>query len=187
MTDSAFLEQMRTGEPVRPDSEQAEELEKLSWRARWLTNYLNCVPHRPPIVRRILSELTGRDVPEDVDVWTPVYVQIGLGLSFGRRVRIEQGVHLLDLGGISLGDGVCIGCGSIIMTSLPGVHLPDRNIIYPAPVNVEKDVWIGPGVTIMPGVTIGAGAVISPGSLVAEDVGAATVAAGRPARYVRDI
>lgn len=187
MEDREFLKLAESGAPIEPDTPLAEKLEELSWNARWITNYLNCVAHRPEIVRAILSRLTAHDVHHDVRVYPPFYAQIGLGIRFGRRVFIDQGVHLLDVGGIRLGDDVSIGCDVNIMTSLPGLAVKERRILYPAPVTVGDGVWIGPGVTVLPGVKIGPGAVISPGSLVADDVDARTVAAGRPAHYVRDI
>lgn len=187
MTDSEFLQQMLDGVPVEPETPLEQKLHKLSWEARWTTNYLNCVAHRPHIVRAILAELTGRGIHDDVEVLPPFYAQIGIGISLGRRVFIDQSVHLLDLGGIRIGDDVSISCDVNIMTSLPGVRPEQRRVLFPAGVTIEDGVWIGPGATVLPGVTIGAGAVISPGSLVAEDVEPKTVAAGRPASYVRDL
>lgn len=40
---------------------------------------------------------------------------------------------------------------------------------------------------IMPGVTIGEGAIVGAGSLVTKDIPAWTVAAGRPAKVVKEI
>jgi len=40
---------------------------------------------------------------------------------------------------------------------------------------------------VMPGVTVGEGAIVGAGALVTKDIPAWTVAAGRPARVIRDI
>jgi phosphonate metabolism protein (transferase hexapeptide repeat family) len=54
-----------------------------------------------------------------------------------------------------------------------------------SPVILGHDVWIGHGVTVLPGVQIGTGAAIGAGSVVTKDVAAFTVAAGVPARPLR--
>jgi acetyltransferase-like isoleucine patch superfamily enzyme len=54
------------------------------------------------------------------------------------------------------------------------------------PIVIGDEVWIGAGATIMSGVTIGDGAVVAAASVVTADVPSATVAAGNPARVVRE-
>lgn len=51
---------------------------------------------------------------------------------------------------------------------------------------IGNDVWIGENVTVMPGVKIGDGAIIGKNSTVASDIPPYTVAAGNPARVVRE-
>ena len=51
---------------------------------------------------------------------------------------------------------------------------------------VGNDVWIGENVTVMPGVKIGDGAIIGKNSTVASDIPPYTVAAGNPARVIRE-
>lgn len=52
-------------------------------------------------------------------------------------------------------------------------------------VSIGHDTWIGHGVVIMPGVTIGNGAVIGSNSVVTKDVPAYAIAAGAPAKVLR--
>ncbi|GGR67705.1 acetyltransferase-like isoleucine patch superfamily enzyme [Nocardioides luteus] len=49
------------------------------------------------------------------------------------------------------------------------------------------DVWLGTSVTVAAGVRIGADTVIGAGSVVLSDIPAGVVAAGRPARVIRDV
>jgi acetyltransferase-like isoleucine patch superfamily enzyme len=56
-----------------------------------------------------------------------------------------------------------------------------------APVIIEDDVWIGTNCIVLKGVTIGRGAVIAAGAVVTRSVPAFTVAAGNPARVVKQI
>ena len=52
---------------------------------------------------------------------------------------------------------------------------------------IGNAVWVGGGVTIGAGVTVGDGAIIAAGSVVTRDVPARTIAAGNPARVLREI
>jgi acetyltransferase-like isoleucine patch superfamily enzyme len=56
-----------------------------------------------------------------------------------------------------------------------------------APVLIGRNCWIGTGATIMRGVTIGDGAVIGAMSLVTSDVPPGMLAAGNPARVIREL
>lgn len=92
-------------------------------------------------------------------------------------------------GTISLGTGVRIGAH----TSLLGFNhsmAPDRPI-HRQPqssqgITIGDDVWIGSHVVVVDGVTIGDHCVIGAGAVVTKDVPAWTVAAGNPARRIRD-
>ena len=59
--------------------------------------------------------------------------------------------------------------------------------MYPRPVNIGKNVWIGSNSTICPGVTIGDNAVIGAGSVVTKDVPENMVAVGVPAKVIKSI
>ena len=56
-----------------------------------------------------------------------------------------------------------------------------------APVAIGDDVWLARGVVVLPGATIGEGAVIGAGSVVTRHIPPWVVAAGQPARVVREI
>ena len=52
---------------------------------------------------------------------------------------------------------------------------------------IEDGVMIGMNTTIMPGVKIGEGAIIGAKSLVIDDIPAWTIAAGNPAKVIKNI
>lgn len=55
------------------------------------------------------------------------------------------------------------------------------------PIRIERNVWIGFESCVLPGVTIGEGSVIGARSVVTESVPPFTIAAGNPARHIREI
>ena len=54
-------------------------------------------------------------------------------------------------------------------------------------IHLKKGCSTGTGTLIMPGVTIGEGAIVGAGSLVTKDIPAWTIAAGRPAKVIKEI
>lgn len=66
------------------------------------------------------------------------------------------------------------------------LYIDDEVQVETAPVVIEDNVWIGMNATILKGVTIGRGAVIGAGSVVTKSIPPRTVAAGNPARVVRE-
>ena len=62
-----------------------------------------------------------------------------------------------------------------------------RQNIYPKPIKIGNNVWIGSNATILQGITIGDGAIIGANSVVKKDVPENTIAAGVPAKTIRKI
>jgi len=56
-----------------------------------------------------------------------------------------------------------------------------------ADVIIESDVWLGTGVKVMSGVCIGQGTVVVAGSIVTKSLPAGVLAAGVPAKVLRNI
>ena len=120
-------------------------------------------------------------------MFPPFYTDFGKNITIGRHVFINACCHFQDHGGVTLGDGCQIGHNVVFATLNHGLAPDKRKEMYPAPIRLGKNVWVGSNSTILCGVTVGDNAVIAAGSVVTKDVAPGTVVAGVPARYIKDI
>ncbi|MFG2279663.1 acyltransferase [Streptomyces asoensis] len=92
-------------------------------------------------------------------------------------------------GRVTLGDGVRIGAHTSLLGFNHGfapeepVH---RQPLTSKGIVVGDDVWIGSNVVVLDGVTIGDHCVVGAGAVVTKDLAPWTIAAGNPARPLRD-
>lgn len=139
-------------------------------------------------LRTAFSELIGRPVGERFMVIPPFSTDCGLNIIIGANVFINQGCHFMDMGGITIGDDVMIGPKvNLVSAGHPVSPSERRNGIVAKPITIGNNVWIGAAATILPGVTVGDDAVIAAGAVVSRDVPAGTMAAGVPARVLKQL
>lgn len=113
-------------------------------------------------------------------------IQIGRAGISGATICAAKGIYI--------GDYTGIGANSKLYDT-------DFHVINPAKrrnqssildakadvINIENDVWISADVTVLKGVTIGEGAVIGAASVVTKNIPKLTLAAGNPAKIIRQI
>lgn len=162
-------------------------MNEMSDEARRITFQLNTAYHTPEEVRRLLSELFGYTVPASLRVFPPFYTDFGKNITVGENVFINACCHFQDHGGVTLGDGCQIGHNVVFATLNHGLSPEERPITYPAPIVLERNVWVGSNATILQGVTIGENAVVAAGAVVTRDVPANTIVGGVPAKFIRKI
>jgi len=118
-----------------------------------------------------------------------------IGCSVGRDVLIGHTVAL-DYGNarlITIEDKVVITNGCTLLChrrDTSGYKRGDDAFALPyihAPVVLKKGCQIGMGSIIMPGVTVGEGAIVGAHSVVTRDIPAWTIAAGSPARVIKEL
>ncbi len=113
-------------------------------------------------------------------------VQYGGELSIGENVRLN-GCNISVHSGVKIGNNCRIGTHCIIMDS--DHHDISNRLIKaePKPIVIEDDVWLATRTMVLKGVKIGKGAVIASGAVVTKDIPSYTLAAGVPAKVVKQI
>ena len=159
----------------------------LAQDALKITMELNNKYHTPEEIVDLFSELTGSDVDKSFRLFPPFYTDCGKNIKVGKNVFINACCKFQDQGGIEIGNGVLIG-HNVTLATLNHDERPDyRQNIYPKPIKIGNNVWIGSNATILQGVTIGDGVIIGANAVVTRDVPENTVAAGVPAKIIRKI
>ena len=139
------------------------------------------------------SELLGRDIEIGQELWTGPRARIGGGSAMERTSSLRAG-HFLHLGldtfintahPVEIGHEVGLGTRTSVYTH--GAY-PSRLQGFPVAfdgVSIGDFTWI-PGAVINPGVHIGRNCVIGVNSLVTADVPDGALAAGSPAKVIRE-
>lgn len=113
-------------------------------------------------------------------------IEIGLGCFLNRGVmlaaaeRIEIGDHVMFANGCFVGD-------ADHRYDDPDVPITWQGFEPQGPVRIGSNCWFGVGCVVTGGVTIGERAVIGANSVVTRDIPGGTIAAGIPAKPIREI
>jgi len=109
-------------------------------------------------------------------------------IRIGDHCLISPGARISAATRIEIGDDSMLAAG-VYLTDADwhDVHDRTRSPGRSAPIVLERNVWIGDGVIVCKGVRIGENSVIGAGSVVVGDVAPNAIAAGNPARVVREL
>ena len=182
-----YLAYLNSGKYIEGGSDIHQFMHNVSREAIRICAEINSGYHTPEELRRLMSELTGSPIDEGFGLFPTFFADCGKNLHIGKNVFINSGCKFQDQGGIYIGDGALIGHNVVIATLNHDLVPEKRRGMYPKPVTVGKNVWIGSNSTICPGVTIGDNAVIGAGSVVTKDVPENMVAVGVPAKVIKSI
>jgi acetyltransferase-like isoleucine patch superfamily enzyme len=181
-----IFERLRNGETILSSDPEAYKLREASFATRGLLIQLNSSSN-PTEIRNILSQVTGSEIDECVDVFTPLYINYGKHIKIGKNVFINFDCVFLDLGGITIEDNVLIAPKVSLLSEGHPVSPYKRQSLVPGHIHIKKNAWIGAGATILPGVTVGENAVVAAGAVVSKDVPANAVVGGIPAKIIKSI
>lgn len=138
---------------------------------------------REALLRRML-----RHVGEGVVVRPPFFCEYG-AIRIGDGTFINVDAVMLDVMPITIGAACQIGTRVQLLTASHPVD-PEprrRGWEYGQAIILADNVWLGGGAIVCPGVSIGEDTVVGAGAVVSRDLPAGVVAAGVPARILREI
>ena len=111
-------------------------------------------------------------------------------INIGNNVAINNAFSIVCFSKVTIKDNVLIGGNcSIIDNDGHDSNINKRNQENPNsfPVFIGENVFIGSNVTILKGVEIGDNSVIGNGSVVTKNIPKNVIAAGNPAKVIRDL
>ena len=182
-----FLEHIKKGKPVTGGSDFHKFMHLLSQEAMRITSKINTSYLEPEEIRRLFSELIGKPLDESFVLFPPFTTDCGKNISIGKNVFINSGCRFQDHGGITIGDGALIGHNVVLATLNHDIDPRKRSDMYPEPIFIGNNVWIGANATILPGVTIGDDAIIAAGAVVTKNVPSNVIVGGVPAKIIKKI
>jgi maltose O-acetyltransferase len=183
---SEMMRRMLRGELYLADD---PEIAAAQARAQGLQERYNATRHDEPEVRdRLLRELLG-EVGEGVVVRPPFYCDYGSHIAIGSRTFLNYDCVLLDVAPIRIGAACQLATRVQLLTATHPVDPEPRRLGWESadPIELGDNVWLGGGAVVCPGVSIGEDTVVGAGAVVTRDLPAGVVAAGVPARVVREI
>lgn len=122
--------------------------------------------------------------PYHEHAWIIGEPEIGAGTWIGAFTTIDAS------GGLTIGEGCDIGCGTRIYTHSSAKRCVSGrayDTVERTPVVIGNRVFISGNVVINPGVTIGDEAMVLAGTVVTADVAPRTIVAGVPARKIGEV
>ena len=146
-----------------------------AWPAAW--------DERDRLLRQML-----REVGENVVIRPPFYCEYG-AISIGDRSFVNVDAVMLDVAPIAIGAACQVASRVQLLTATHPVDPEPRRLgwEYGRPITLADNVWLGGGVIVCPGVSIGRDTVVGAGAVVTRDLPPGVVAAGVPARVLREI
>jgi maltose O-acetyltransferase len=169
---------------IADDAESEAEFARVQ---ELLAEFNGCAPgawdERDALLRRML-----RHVGDDVVVRPGFFCEYG-AISIGDRTFVNVDAVMLDIAAITIGAACQIATRVQLLTATHPIDPEPRRIgwEYGEPITLADNVWLGGGVIVCPGVTIGQDTVVGAGAVVTKDLPGGVVAAGVPARVLREI
>ncbi len=137
--------------------------------------------------------LRGRRIDLGREFYTNHHAEVGGGSCFEKTSSLKVG-HWGHMGSysmintampVTIGDEVGMGRFTNLYTHGAYLSLAEGFPVQFAPITLGDRVWL-PSATVNPGVTIGHDVVVAAGSVVTKDIPANSLAAGIPAKVIRE-
>lgn len=150
---------------------------------------LNALPLEKEAERlSVMHKLFG-SIGEHPSIFPGFHCDVGTNIRIGNLFLANYNVTIIDRTFVTIGDCVMLAPNVVITTVNHPLDPQKRreHIGVAEPITIGNDVWIGANAVILPGVTIGNNVVIAAGAVVTKDIPDNTLAAGVPARPIRNL
>ncbi|KRK64603.1 hypothetical protein FC72_GL000331 [Companilactobacillus tucceti DSM 20183] len=164
-----------------------DKINKTVEHTNKLISKLNFGYHDNESILKILSEVMGYEIDSSNEINLPFNSDFGPNIKLGKNIFINRNCMFVDLGGVTLEDGVLIGPDVKLISVNHPLESARRHNVVVDPVLIKENAWIGANAIVLPGVTVGKNSVIGAGSVVTRDVPANSVAVGNPAKVIKKI
>jgi acetyltransferase-like isoleucine patch superfamily enzyme len=181
-----IFERLRSGETIPPNDPEAYKMIEASFATKKLLIRMNSTDDANEI-RSLLSQITGSKIDGSTTVFTPLYINYGKHTKIGKNVFINFDCTFLDLGGITVEDGVLIAPKVSLLSEGHPLVPEERHSLTVGHIHIRKNAWIGANATILQGVTVGENSVVAAGAVVSKDVPDNTIVGGIPAKIIKTI
>jgi len=186
MNKNTIFKRLVKGEIISPEDPESYKLKEVSYNTKRLLLQMNNTSE-PQKIRQFLSQIIDSEIDESVTIFTPFHINYGKNTQIGKNVFINFDCVFLDLGGITIEDGVLIAPKVSLLSEGHPISPEQRHSLVPKHIHIKKNAWIGTNATILHGVTIGQNAVIAAGSVVTKDVPDNVVVGGIPAQILKEL
>lgn len=186
MDKNTIFKRLLKGEIISPEDPESYKLKEASYDTKRLLLQMNNTSE-PQKIRQFLSQIIHSEIDESVTIFTPFHINYGKNTQIGKNVFINFDCVFLDLGGITIEDGVLIAPKVSLLSEGHPISPEQRHSLVPKHIHIKKNAWIGANATILHGVTIGQNAVVAAGSVVTKDVPENVVVGGIPAQILKKL
>ncbi|WP_283587850.1 sugar O-acetyltransferase [Limosilactobacillus viscerum] len=167
----------------------APEIASRKLRAATLAQEFNAIPENEAERQEAMAREILGSAGKNLVVHSRFNFDNGKNIHVGDNFLANYNLTVLDVGEVHIGDNVWIGPNTDIYTVNHPLTAQGRrqHLARVQPVTIGNDVWICGKVTITPGVTIGNNIVIAAGAVVTHDIPDNSLAAGVPAKVIRQL
>lgn len=166
-----------------------EELGRDNKKSRMLTRLINNSTEEQQDYRRSLLKQLFKSTGENIYIEPPFRTDYGCNTAIGENFYANYDCIIIDVCSVTIGSNVFFAPRVCIYTAAHPIDAGVRNAFleFGKPVAIGDDVWVGGNTVINPGVTVGSNVVIGSGSVVVKDIPDGVIAAGNPAKVIREI
>ena len=162
----------------------SHQLARALWQLSWL---LLCrwTPRPLHAWRAFILRLWGAKLGAACHVYPGAVIWAPWQLTLGNGACIADGAEIYNVAKVTLGARSVVSQGAYLCTASHD-HRDEAFPLKSASIRLGERAWVAARAILLPGVTLGDRSVAAAGSVVTRDIPAGCVAAGNPARIVRE-